>query len=280
MNTPSGGDDRLWKFQRWTSLAMVTLFLPTGWRSPLGKTDTRQDPGGWYIELWHFEFEGSHLWIQHLWNNGTDVKKRTETKRKLEYYSASTLWRILRTLRTKVVDIYKYGKRSLTRSWSNTQLIWRRTYQPLRLLAGCRLQIKIKKVAGYWNYDSSEFASVLSGWWWWCMKFSKTEHSLAELVAKNKFKDYVDLKKRLDYVLGIRAFPRCKIRRPLKRKRLWTRTSWWRSWEYSGSRGGFNSPDIIFASWPGWRRRIQYFRNLEDHEDSSLEDYQKVSETF
>ena len=36
----------------------------------------------------------------------------------------------------------------------------------------------------------------------------KKEYSLAELVAADQFKDYDALKKRLDYVLGIKGTPR------------------------------------------------------------------------
>ena len=36
----------------------------------------------------------------------------------------------------------------------------------------------------------------------------KQEHSLAELVAPDQFKSYEDLKKRLDYVLGLTVAPK------------------------------------------------------------------------
>ena len=64
--------------------------------------------------------------------------------------------------------------------------------------------MKAKNVAGYRNYDSSEFAAqgpilddddAMEALW-------KKEHSLAELVAADQFKSYEDLKKRLGYVLG------------------------------------------------------------------------------
>ena len=64
--------------------------------------------------------------------------------------------------------------------------------------------MKAKNVAGYRNYDSSEFAAqspllddddAMEALW-------KKEYSLAELVASDQFKSYEDLKKRLGYVLG------------------------------------------------------------------------------
>jgi hypothetical protein len=62
----------------------------------------------------------------------------------------------------------------------------------------------LAKVAGYWNYDKSEFAApsallddddAMEALW-------NKEYSLAELVSADQFKSYDDLKKRLDYVLG------------------------------------------------------------------------------
>ena len=64
--------------------------------------------------------------------------------------------------------------------------------------------MKAKNVAGYRNYDSSEFAATSAllddddaGEAIW-----KKEHSLAELVANDQFKTYDELKTRLGYVLG------------------------------------------------------------------------------
>ena len=64
--------------------------------------------------------------------------------------------------------------------------------------------MKIKKVAGFWNYDSSEFDSIsalsaddteLEATW-------KSEHSLEAFTAADQFKSYEDLEKRLNLVLG------------------------------------------------------------------------------
>ena len=64
--------------------------------------------------------------------------------------------------------------------------------------------MKAKNVAGYRNYDSSEFTAVtpllddddaLESIW-------KKENSLKEFVDTDQFKSYDDLKKRLEYVLG------------------------------------------------------------------------------
>ena len=76
---------------------------------------------------------------------------------------------------------------------------------PFDFWKGANFKLKIKNVAGYWNYDSSEFDSVsalsaddteLEGVW-------KSEHSLEAFTNKDQFKSYEDLERRLNMVLGI-----------------------------------------------------------------------------
>ena len=75
---------------------------------------------------------------------------------------------------------------------------------PFDFWQGANFKLKIKKVAGFWNYDSSEFDSVapllddddaLEALW-------KKEYSLTAVTAPDQFKSYQDLEKRLKYVLG------------------------------------------------------------------------------
>ena len=80
---------------------------------------------------------------------------------------------------------------------------------PFDFWQGADFKVKIKKVAGFWNYDSSEFAApkpllkdddALEALW-------KKEYSLSELVSADKFKSYDELKKRLESVLKLTAAP-------------------------------------------------------------------------
>ena len=75
---------------------------------------------------------------------------------------------------------------------------------PFDFWQGANFKLKLKKVAGYWNYDSSEFDrqgplldddDALEAIW-------KKQYSLAAFTAADQFKSYDELKKRLDYVLG------------------------------------------------------------------------------
>ena len=71
-------------------------------------------------------------------------------------------------------------------------------------------KLKLVKKDGYWNYDKSEFASPsallddddeLEG-------IYKSLHNLNDFIAPSEFKSYDDLKKRLEYTLGLKGTPK------------------------------------------------------------------------
>jgi hypothetical protein len=129
-------------------------------------------------------------------------------KRKLSYYSNIYVVKDPTNPHNEgKVFLFKYGKKIFDKIMSAMQPEFEDEdpINPFDFWGGADFKIKIKKVAGYWNYDSSEFArpgtlgdledSELEELW-------KKEYSLAELTAADQFKSYDDLKKRLDYVLG------------------------------------------------------------------------------
>ena len=75
---------------------------------------------------------------------------------------------------------------------------------PFDFWKGADFKLKITRVAGFWNYDKSEFAESstlgdfsdkeLEAIW-------KEEHSLAAFTADDQFKSYEDLKLRLETTL-------------------------------------------------------------------------------
>ena len=98
MNTPSGGDDRLWKpeMDKSGNGYAVVRFLPApqGEDLPWVKLYKHafQGPGGWYIEnslTTLGQKDPVSEYNTTLWNNGTDAGKEEarKQKRKLEYYS-------------------------------------------------------------------------------------------------------------------------------------------------------------------------------------------------
>ena len=108
--------------------------------------------------------------------------------------------------------MFRYGKKIFDKITAAMQPEFEdeQAINPFDFWAGANFKLKIKKVAGYWNYDSSEFAApapllddddAMEAIW-------KQEYSVAELVAPDQFKSYEDLKKRLDYVLGLAVAPK------------------------------------------------------------------------
>ena len=95
----------------------------------------------------------------------------------------------------------------------------------------------------------------------------KQEHSLAELVAADKFKDYDALKKRLDYVLGIKGTPRFQDQETVEEEEQFRRENRGEGLDsLSEGRGNFNSPDIT----PTVSR--------DEDEDDALSYFQKLAE--
>ena len=220
MNSNGGsGDDRLWKpeVDKAGNGYAVVRFLPApeGEDLPWAKMYTHafQGPGGWYIENSLTTTGGkdpvSELNSQ-LWNSGIDSDKEVarKQKRKLSYYANIYVVKDPANPHNEgQVFLYKFGKKIFDKVMSAMQPEFEDEdpINPFDFWAGADFKIKIKKVAGYWNYDSSEFAvdgtlgdlddSELEEIW-------KKEYSLAELTAPEQFKSYEDLKKRLNYVLG------------------------------------------------------------------------------
>jgi hypothetical protein len=107
------------------------------------------------------------------------------------------------------VFLFKYGKKIFDKIMESMQPEYEddTPIEAFDFWKGANFKLKAKNVAGYRNYDSSEFASVgpllddddaLEAIW-------KKQYSLAEIVAPDQFKSYDELKKRLDYVLGTKG---------------------------------------------------------------------------
>ena len=77
------------------------------------------------------------------------------------------------------------------------------------LWEGANFKLKIKTVAGFWNYDSSEFdsPSALSSDDSELEAIYKEEHSLKAFTAPDQFKSYEELNNRLQLVLNSAPTP-------------------------------------------------------------------------
>ena len=214
-------DERFWKPEVDASGNgyAVIRFLPApdGETVPWAKVYSHafQGPGGWYIEnsrttLGEKDPVGE-VNRQH-WNDGTEEGKdiARRQKRKLSYYSNIQVIKDPKHPENEgKVFLYKYGKKIFDKLTAAMQPEFEdeEAIDPFDFWQGANFKLKAKNVAGYRNYDSSEFASTsallddddaLEAVW-------KKQFSLAELVAADQFKSYDELKTRLNSVLGNRT---------------------------------------------------------------------------
>ena len=212
-------DDRLWKpeLDKSGNGYAVIRFLPAveGEDMPWQRVWNHafQGPGGqWYIENSLTTLNKKDPVSEEntrLWNTGIEADKEIarKRKRKLSYYSNIYVVSDPKHPENEgKVFLFKYGKKIFDKLTAAMQPEFEdeEAIDPFDFWQGANFKLKAKNVAGYRNYDSSEFAAVspllddddaLEGLW-------KKQFSLAEIVAADQFKSYEDLKKRLEYVLG------------------------------------------------------------------------------
>ena len=183
-------------------------------------THAFKGPGGWYIENSRTTIGGKDpvsAYNSELWNSGTDANKEIarSQKRKLSYYANIYVVKDPTNPENEGgVFLFKFGKKIYDKILAAMQPEFEdeEAIDPFDFWRGANFKLKIKKVAGYWNYDSSEFAAVspllddddaMEAIW-------KKEYGLAEIIAADKFKEYAVLEKRMKTVLGLEG----AVRRP------------------------------------------------------------------
>ena len=216
----SGPDERLWKpeVDKAGNGYAVIRFLPApnGEDLPWAQVWTHafQGPGGWYIEN-SLTTLGKKDPVsdlnRELWNSGGEGSPQRaqarNQKRKLNYYS--NIYVVKDSANPENVGkvfLYRYGKKIFDKIMESMQPAFEdeTPVNPFDLWKGADFKLKITKVAGFWNYDKSEFDSPsvlgdlndkdLEGIW-------KQEHSLSAFTADDQFKSYEELKERLDRTL-------------------------------------------------------------------------------
>ena len=213
-------DERFWKLtsDKAGNGFAVIRFLPAadGEDMPFVKMYSHafQGPGGWYIEnslttLGQDDPLGEYN--RELWNSGDESLKEQvrKQKRKLSYYSNVYIVKDPANPENEgTVRLFRYGKKihdKIMEAVNGDELEGREGINPFCFWSGADFKLRVKKVAGYPNYDSSEFhapatledlddAQLESIW--------KRQHSLNAIVAEDQFKSYDQLKARLDRVLG------------------------------------------------------------------------------
>ncbi len=214
----ASGDERLWKLEvdKGGNGYAVIRFLPApdGEDLPFVKLYSHafQGTGGWYIEnslTTLGQKDPVSEYNTMLWNNGTDAGKETARKQKRKLTYISNIYVVKDPANPEnegKVFLYKFGKKIFDKITAAMQPEFEdeEAIDPFDFWQGANFKLKAKNVAGYRNYDSSEFArqdalldddDAMEGIW-------KKEYSLQDFVAADQFKTYDDLKKRMDYVLG------------------------------------------------------------------------------
>jgi len=217
----SSSDDRLWKLEcdKANNGYAVIRFLPApdGEDLPFVKLYSHafQSNGGWYIENSRTTIGDKDPVSEYntqLWNNGTDSGKEVARKQKRKLTYVSNIYVVKDPANPEnegKVMLYKYGKKIFDKITAAMQPEFEdeSPIDPFDFWQGANFKLKAKNVAGYRNYDSSEFTTpgpllddddAMEALW-------KKEYSLSEFIAPDQFKSYDDLKKRLDSVLGTKT---------------------------------------------------------------------------
>ena len=223
-NSESSSDDRFWKLSvdKGNNGFAVIRFLPApnGEDLPFAKVYSHafQGSGGWLIDQCLTTINQKCPVCEHnsgLWNNGTDAGKEVarKQKRKLSYISNVYVVKDPANPENEgKVFLFKYGKKIFDKIMEAMQPEYEddTPINAFDFWQGANFKLKAKSVAGYRNYDSSEFAAVgallddddaMEAIW-------KKQYSLAEFVSPDQFKTYDELKKRLDSVLGAKTSTR------------------------------------------------------------------------
>ena len=212
-------DERLWKpeVDKAGNGYAVIRFLPAveGEDMPWAKVWNHafQGPTGqWYIEN-SLTTLGQKDPVSEMnsayWNTGIESDKEIarKQKRKLQYFSNIYVVSDSKHPENEgKVFLFRYGKKIFDKIMAAMQPEFEdeKAINPFDFWEGANFKLKIRKVAGFWNYDSSDFeapsalfeddAKIEEVW--------KTAYPLAEFTATSNFKSYDELKTRLDAVLS------------------------------------------------------------------------------
>ena len=288
-NTSPGADERYWKLEcdKAQNGYAVIRFLPApdGEDMPFVKMYSHafQAKGGWYIENSLTTIGGKDPvseFNSELWNNGTDAGKEQARKQKRKLTYIANIYVVKDPANPQNeggVFLFKFGKKIFDKIMSAMQPEFEdeEAINPFDFWEGANFKLKAKNVAGYRNYDSSEFDrvkplndddEVLEALW-------KKEYSLAELVSSDQFKDYETLKKRLNVVLGLesntrRSAPQEDVEEDNIEEQIRSSRPAFQKEETSYSDSAdFNSPDIT-PSAPAAAEEdddaLAYFQSLAD----------------
>jgi len=172
-----------------------------------------QGPGGWLIDNCLTTKNQQCPVCEHnstLWNSGIEANKEIARKQKRKLNYVANVYIVSDPKHPEnngKVFLFKFGKKIFDKITGamNPEFEDEKPINPFDLWKGANFKLKIRKVDGYQNYDSSSFESAapllddddeLEKVW-------KSEHALSALTEDKEFKSHEQLKARLDKVLGL-----------------------------------------------------------------------------
>ena len=223
-DTGSKDDERFWKpvMDKGGTGSAVIRFLPAPEGCDLP-----------WVQVWSHAFQSNGKWMidnclttlgqncpvceanRELWNTGSKDNQNIvrDRKRKLSYYSNIYVVKDPANPDNEgKVFLYKFGKKIFDKIMASMQPEFddEEPINPFDFWKGANFKLKLVKKDGYWNYDKSEFApsSALLDDDDELETIYKSLNNLNDFVSPSEFKSYEDLKKRLDYTLGIKGTPK------------------------------------------------------------------------
>ena len=212
-------DDRFWRpeLDKSSNGYAVIRFLPAadGEDLPWSKYYSHgfKGRGGWYIEK-SLTTIGQKDPVSEmnteLWNSGLEKDKDVARARKRRLHYTSNILIVSDPANPQnegKVFLYKYGKKIFDKIQEAMQPEFEDEdpINPFDFWSGANFKLKVRKVAGFINYDKSEFESsstLFDGDDAKLEELWKTEYSLTEFTDPSTFKTYDELKNKLHEVLG------------------------------------------------------------------------------
>jgi len=220
-NNGNGADDRLWKLtvDKAGNGHAVIRFLP----APKGEDipwvriwdHGFQGPGGWYIEnslTTLGKKDPVSEYNSKLWNSGVESNKDVarKQKRRLSHYANILVVSDSANPENEgKTFLFKFGKKIFDKvnDSMNPEFDDETPVNPFDLWEGANFKLRARQVAGFRNYDKSEFDSpaALSEDDAEMEKIWNQEYSLQEFIEPKNFKSYEELSVRMTKVLGLVA---------------------------------------------------------------------------
>ena len=212
-------DDRFWRpeLDKSSNGFAVIRFLPApdGEDLPWAKYYSHgfQGKGGWFIENCPTTL-GQKCPVceanSELWNSGIEKDKDIARNRKRRLHYVSNILIVSDPANPQnegKVFLYKFGKKIFDKinEAMNPEFDDEEAINPFDFWEGANFKLKVRKVAGFINYDKSEFEStsaLLDGDDAKLEELWKTQYALVEFIDPKNFKSYDELKTKRDSVLG------------------------------------------------------------------------------